>query len=203
MKTFSLSFQLYQNYQRPGNFSSQRSPKFMNPSPTPSPHHPYLLFIPVNSLAPLSQSSNLCRQKRFLSSFVHCPISHLLLTLPTTLLKKYALTLSPILSKLANLSFSTGIFISIFKKAQVLPFLKSQILTQPLLPITDLSPIFLPCQNCSKDSSYPDFVPTLPHPPTSPLFNQPTDSVSLQKPLFYTFSIISPTYVARAIAPSW
>ena len=45
-------------------------------------------------------------------------------SLPTTLLKKYALTLSPILYKLANLAFSTGTFPSIFKKAQDLPLLK-------------------------------------------------------------------------------
>ena len=115
----------------------------MNPSPTPSPHHPYLLFLPGNSLAPLSQSFNLCLQKRSLSLFIHCPISHLLLTLSTTLLKKYALTLSPILSKLANLSFSTGTFPSIFKKAQVLPLLKKPNLdpTSPAnyRPISNLS----------------------------------------------------------------
>ena len=45
-------------------------------------------------------------------------------SLPTPLLKKYILILSPILSKLANLSFSTGIFPSIFERAQVLSFLK-------------------------------------------------------------------------------
>ena len=65
--------------------------------------------------------------------------------LPTTLLKKYALTLSPILSKLANLSFSTGTFPSIFKKAQVLPLLKKPNLdpTSPAnyRPISNLSTI--------------------------------------------------------------
>ena len=64
-------------------------------------------------------------------------------SLPTTLLKKYALTLSPILSKLANLSFSTGTFPSIFKKAQVLPLLKKPNLdpTSPAnyRPISNLS----------------------------------------------------------------
>ena len=114
----------------------------MNPSLTPSPHHPYLLFLPGNSLAPLSQFFNLCLQKRFLSSFIHCPISHLLLTL-SPLLKKYALILSPILSKLANLSFSTGTYPSIFKKAQVLPLLKKPNLdpTSPAnyRPISNLS----------------------------------------------------------------
>ena len=123
------------------HFSSQRSPKFMNPLPTPSPHHPYLLFLPGNSLAPLYQSSNLCLQKRFLSSFVHCPLSHLLSSLPTTLLKKYVLILSPILSKLANLS--TGTFPSIFKRAQVFPLLNKPSLdpTSPAnyRPISNLS----------------------------------------------------------------
>ena len=64
-------------------------------------------------------------------------------SLPTTLLKKYALILSPILSKLANLSFSTGTFPSIFKKAQVLPLLKKPNLdpTSPAnyRPISNLS----------------------------------------------------------------
>ena len=44
--------------------------------------------------------------------------------LPTSILKKYFPILSPILSKLANLSFSTGVFPSTFKSAQVLPLLK-------------------------------------------------------------------------------
>ena len=43
-------------------------------------------------------------------------------SLPTSLLKKYSHILSPILSKLVNLSFSTGIFPSIFKSVQVLPY---------------------------------------------------------------------------------
>ena len=60
-------------------------------------------------------------------------------SLPTTLLKKYALTLSPILSKLANLSFSTGTFPSILKKAQVLPLLKKPNL-DPTFP-TNYRPI--------------------------------------------------------------
>ena len=56
---------------------------------------------------------------------------------------KYALTLSPIISKLANLSFSTGTFPSIFKKAQVLSLLKKTNLdpTSPAnyRPISNLS----------------------------------------------------------------
>ena len=64
-------------------------------------------------------------------------------SLPTTLLKKYALTLSPILAKPANLSFSTGTFPSIFKKAQVLPLLKKSNLdpTSPAnyRPISNIS----------------------------------------------------------------
>ena len=125
--------------------------------------------------------------------------SSLLDSLPTTLLKKYALILSPILSKLANLSFSTGTFPSIFKKAQVLPLLKKPNL-DPTSPAN-----YRPISNLSTMSKLllSRLRPTLPHPPTSHLFNQPTDLVSLLKPLFYTFSIISPTYVARAIAPSW
>ena len=116
----------------------------MNPSPTPSPHHPNLLFLPGNSLAPLPQSFNLCLQKRSLSSFIYCPISHLLLTLsPLLYSRNMHLTLSPILSKLANLSFSTGTFPSIFKKAQVLPLLKKPNLdpTSPAnyRPISNLS----------------------------------------------------------------
>ena len=124
-------------------------------------------------------------------------------SLPTSLLKKYALTLSPILSKLANLSFSTGTFPSIFIKAQVLPLLKKPSLdpTSPAnyRPISNLSTM----SNLLERFFLSRLRPTLPHPPTSPLFNQPTLMVSLQKLLFYTFSIIYPTYVARAIAPSW
>ena len=44
--------------------------------------------------------------------------------LRTSILKKYSPILSPILSKLANLSSSTGVFPSTFKSAQVLPILK-------------------------------------------------------------------------------
>ena len=44
--------------------------------------------------------------------------------LQPTMAKKYFPILSPILSKLANFSFSTGVFPSTFKSAQVLPLLK-------------------------------------------------------------------------------
>ena len=109
------------------HFSSQRSPKFMNQSPTPSPHQPYLFFLPGNSQAPLSQSFNPCLRKRFIRSLPNK--SYPLDSLPTSLLKKYVLILSLILSKLANLSFSTGTFPCIFKRAQVLSFLKSLVWT--------------------------------------------------------------------------
>ena len=113
-------------------------------------------------------------------------------SLPTPTLKKYALILSPILSKLANLSFSTDTSPSIFKRAQVLPLLKKPSLdpTSPAnyRPISNLSTM----SKLLETSFYPEFIPILAHPLTS-LFNQPIDPVSLQKLLFHKFSIISLT----------
>ena len=58
-----------------------------------------------------------------------------------------------------------ALFPSSSKGTKFSPFLKSQVSTQALLPIT----IFLPCQNCSKDSFCPEFSPILSHPPTTSL----------------------------------
>ena len=83
-------------------FSSQRSPKFMNQLPTPSPHHPSHPPLPGNSQAPQSQSSKLSLEE--VLKVIHSlpnktsPLD----SLPTPLLKKYTVILSPILSNLAK-----------------------------------------------------------------------------------------------------
>ena len=103
-------------------FSSRKSPTFINQSPTPSLHRPPHPFHPGSSQARPSQHSRLSRRQKAISALPNktSPLD----PLPTSTLKKYSPILSPILSKLANLSFSTGVFPSTFKSAQVLPLLE-------------------------------------------------------------------------------
>ena len=57
--------------------------------------------------------------------------------IPTSLLKSCSIIFSEIICKLANLSFSSGVYLQIFKTAVVIPLLKKQSLDLSFLPAID------------------------------------------------------------------
>ena len=123
--------------------------------------------------------------------------------LPTSILKKYSPILSPILSKLANLSFSTGVFPSTFKSAQVLPLLKKPSLDPSSLanyrPISNLSTMSKLLERLILPRIRPHITNSLISLPC----NLPIDLVSPQKPPSLISLTIFPTYVEIVTAPSW
>ena len=101
--------------------------------------------------------------------------------IPTSLLKSCSGVFSLLISRLANLSFSQGVFPTKFKVAQVTPILK-----KPGLPSSD-SANFRPISNLNNISKilerlfFPTYFPTSTLVPISTLFNPPTDLTILLK----------------------
>src|SRR5208282_3988382 len=62
--------------------------------------------------------------------------------MPTSLLKSCADVFSPVIARLANMSFTSGEFPSIYKTAQVLPLLKKPVLIDQFLRTIDQSQIY-------------------------------------------------------------
>ena len=87
--------------------------------------------------------------------------------LPCSLRKGCADVFKPIITRLANLSFQTGNFLSSYKRTQVLPLLKKAGLNTSSPETTDQSATYRLSPRCLRGSFQHVFVLTCSAPPTS------------------------------------
>ena len=138
----------------------------LNPLSHDTPHtgNPFDSFTPVTPQEVSKLLSSLSLKFSPLDAF------------PSSLIKQCPRSFSAIISNLANLSFSQGLFPTNYKIAQVTPLQKNLTLTLTIRPTTDQSPTCTPFPKSWNDWPYHAYNHSFFHPPTSTLSNLHTEN---------------------------